>query len=143
MNELEATATHVYGTLAAASGVTALVSTRIYDGIAPQGVAYPFITFDLPNANDIVYVGGNRGHSDVLLHVTAWNDSHSRARCYDIMDAVDSALDRTISIAGSYHVWKPVRRNVSNGPDELIEGKLVRKVRYTYELVVYDPNDDT
>lgn len=54
----------IYSILAANAGVTALVSTRIYKGKAPQNAAYPCLVF---GRDSLDYVDGIRQSADLRL----------------------------------------------------------------------------
>lgn len=107
-----------------------------------QGAALPNIVYSISDGVDRVYVSGIRGHTDVTVIVTVRDANHSRATCYDVMDAVEAALNLSISEQDGYMVQKPIRVQAMPGPDEVIEGKLIRGLRYIYSFYVYDPNSE-
>lgn len=78
-------------TLLAASDVTDLVSTRIYDE-PPTPVAYPFIRFGniTPNADD---TDGSLG-AEVSFEIEAFTQTTGRVEATQIAEAVRAALHR-------------------------------------------------
>jgi len=78
-------------TLLAASDVTDLVSTRIYDE-PPTTVAYPFIRFGniTPNADD---TDGSLG-AEVSFEIEAFTQTTGRVEATQIAEAVRAALHR-------------------------------------------------
>ena len=78
--------------LVADSGVTALVSTRIYDE-PPQNVTYPFVRFgDIqPRSMD---ADGTTG-AKVTFNVEAYSQTTGRVEATQIAEAVRNALHRS------------------------------------------------
>lgn len=86
--------------LVADSGVTALVSTRIYDE-PPHNVTFPFIRFGsiIPRASD---TDGSLG-ADVTLNIEAYSRETGRVEAARIAEAVRTALHRqesAVSLTG-------------------------------------------
>ena len=82
----------IYALLAANSGVTTLVSTRIYRMILPQNATLPAITFDLIGADVESAMGADHSLVAKTLQVDSWATSHATAR--SVMDAARAALQR-------------------------------------------------
>lgn len=96
MNEEQAAAKWIRTTLAAASGVTDLVSTRIHDTEAPQSATYPLIVFSMQAAADRKRPGvGGRMMSRALWLVKAVT-SGSAESGYAAADAIYNALDAAL-----------------------------------------------
>ena len=92
----------VRATLVANSGVTNLVSTRIYDE-PPTPVTYPFIRFGniTPSADD---TDGNIG-AEVSFEIEAFTQSTGRVKATQIAEAVRAALHRSessVTLTGFY-----------------------------------------
>lgn len=87
----------LYGILTAASGVTSLVSTRIYPDMATQQAAYPFIVYSVTNTLPTDSKDGPSGLDEVEFSVLCYSNTYTQAQ--DIASAVRTALDRT---SGSY-----------------------------------------
>lgn len=80
----------VYDALIADAGVSALVSTRVYDN-APDGVAYPYITFGPSQAvtDDVECIDGEENY----LQIDVWTqEGGSKRGAKVICAAVKKAL---------------------------------------------------
>jgi hypothetical protein len=97
---LEAT---LFAKLSATSGLTALVGTRIYPLIMPQGATYPAVTYQRistePRESCMV---ADCGIARARIQVTAWAEAFSAAKA--IADQVRQALQRwtTTGIQGPF-----------------------------------------
>jgi hypothetical protein len=80
-------------TLRAASAVTALVSTRIYDEV-PQNVTFPFIEFGDSQEIDDGHDCGD-GAVEVFLDIHIWSRSSGQVQAKTIAGAVKNALHMT------------------------------------------------
>ena len=82
--------TTVYSTLSGASGVTNLVSTRIYPLMAPDSAAVPYITYQViaGNAHDILI--GAAMSERKLVQINCVSNSYSNAKA--IATAVKAAF---------------------------------------------------
>ena len=81
----------LYTLLSNASGVTALVSTRITPSIASQNTALPYITFELASTVNTNQVASNvklAAHS--RIQINCWADNPDTATA--VADAVEAAL---------------------------------------------------
>lgn len=58
--EMLAAAAWLYSKLAADSALTAVVSTRIYNEVAPQNATYPLVVYQMQSAVDLPAAGGGR-----------------------------------------------------------------------------------
>ena len=86
--------------LVANSGVTALVSTRVYDE-PPQNVTYPFVRFgDIqPRSAD---TDGSTG-AEVTFNVETYSQTTGRVEATQIAEAIRTALHRSegsVTLAG-------------------------------------------
>ena len=97
--ELGLVDTWLTSTLTGHTGLTALVGSRVYDALAPQGAVYPHVVFQLQAAGaDTVVVGGIRLAANVLYAVravtavltTAQSPGYASARA--IAAQIDAAL---------------------------------------------------
>lgn len=85
--------------LAAASGVTALVSTRIYDELPASEPTYPYIQFGemLTERFDVKESAG----WDVELTLHVWSRGRGKKQAQDVLDAIEAALNRgTLTVTG-------------------------------------------
>src|SRR5688500_12198549 len=110
MNELQAAAKGIRAKLAGTAAVTALVSTRIYEGLAPQDASYPLLLFTHNSGSDRNAIGSNpRIFTRPLYVVRAYtHETGSFADADAVAAVMDAALvgsDQTITIgAQSYRV---------------------------------------
>lgn len=79
-----------YTWLSAQSGVTAIVSTRIYPLRLPQEVTYPALRFERDGEYDIEDFGGQGGMQTTDIQIDALADTHAEA--LGLAAAVRSAL---------------------------------------------------
>lgn len=80
----------------------------VHMDLAPDGAAYPFVTFALVTAPDI-YTFGTRAWTDGMWQVRAWDDRASTGRVASIVERVDEVLtDQALSVSG--HRTLVVRR---------------------------------
>ena len=89
----------IYSTLATATGVAALVSTRIYPSHLPQETALPAISFSRASTVRTTAMDADPGLVRARIQVSCWDDDYSDTR--DIADQVRSALQRFRGTAAS------------------------------------------
>lgn len=65
--------------LAAYSGLTALVSTRIYTVQAPQSATVPFVTVQALSTRRFSAMGADTGDAVSRVQVSAWADKYDNA----------------------------------------------------------------
>ena len=83
----------LYTRLSTYSGLTALVSTRIYPLVCPQGVTYPAVVYQrISTMAREVAMGSDPGIVRARVQVTAWADNYTSAKA--VADKVRLALER-------------------------------------------------
>lgn len=82
----------IYATLSADATLTGLVSTRIYDGLAPQGGALPYVVYNHMGGADLLGIGAIRVFANGLYQVKAVCKGNSYAPAKAIADQVDELL---------------------------------------------------
>jgi hypothetical protein len=82
----------IYNLLAADSGVTTLVSTRIYVGTVPQAIAEPYVFMNIIDTNPQDDKDGASKLDTYFLDIRAYAPTAFAA--IDINNAVRSAIDR-------------------------------------------------
>lgn len=82
----------IYDTLSADVTLAGLVSTRIYDGLAPQGSAFPFVAFNHQGGADLRGVGTERVFNNSLYQVKAVTKGGSYVSGAAIADRIDTLL---------------------------------------------------
>lgn len=93
MNEEQALSTFLYTTLSGDTAVAALVGTRIFEDLAPQGTAFPFVVFSFHTGGDTNALG-----SDVrtLTRPQYLIRAISKGPTYSDADAVAAAVDAAL-----------------------------------------------
>jgi len=83
----------LYSILSNAAGVTALVGTRIYPGIAAQDAASPLIVYKHISGVNRNQLNGSKIATSHRIQIQSWAAKPSTAR--SVIDAVETALDGT------------------------------------------------
>lgn len=107
----------IYDTLSDDSALAALVSTRIFDGVAPQGSAYPFVVFNHQGGSDTRGVGTFRAFNNSLYQVKAVGKGESYAETTAIADRIDAVLQGAAGNANGGLVLGCVRETVLMMPE--------------------------
>ena len=121
----------IHDTIAAASGITALVGSRIYDQPAPAGAVYPFVTFS--------YAGGGEDretpkHRKNLVYMLQGVSNVSKAQANTLAELLEAAFDETIlTVSGWSNFWtavedhlKAVELDTQSGQQTWRAGRYVR-----------------
>lgn len=96
----------IYDKIAATSGLTALVGTRIYDHPAPAGATYPFVAFS--------FAGGGEDretpkHRKGLLYLLQGVSQESKAQANALAELLEAAFDETtLVVSGWTNIWTAV-----------------------------------
>lgn len=123
-------------TLLADATLTGLVSTRVHDGLAPQGSAYPFVVFNHQGGYDALGVGSARVLNSGLYQIKAVTESDSYASAIAIADRIDEVLHSAAGSKDGAYVAACVREQpimiieVSNGIQYRHAGGLYRLLTY-------------
>lgn len=87
--------TAVRAVLVGASGVTDLVSTRVYPNSAPQSTTKPFVVYEVDTLEPVDALSGHAGLTFAQFTITSWGATYSDAK------AVSAAvLARLVTTAG-------------------------------------------
>jgi len=93
----------LYTRLSTFSGLTALVSTRIYPLVCPQGVTYPAVVFQrISTMPREVAMGSDPGIARARIQVTAWGETYSAVKA--IAEQIRLALER-YSTTGLFDIY--------------------------------------
>lgn len=141
---MDAVATGLYSRLAGdttgGASLAGLGMTAVYQGVAPQGATYPYVTFQLVDGEDR-RVFGARATAWMDWIVKAWDTGASHKRAKRLADRVDQLLDEgeaALTVAG--HTVLSVRRIRSlpdvTESDENQGGLLYRSSGARYEIEV-------
>lgn len=122
-------------TLSADAGIVAQVEDRVYEGVAPSGVKYPFITYTLQNPEDVNGVGPN---ARIFVEAQYIVQAISEAQLVDLAPcavAIDAALDGAEgSPAGGLVLT--CQRNAPYTLEEQHEGRIIRHLGGLYTVLV-------
>jgi hypothetical protein len=89
----------IIGKLLATSGVTSLVSTRIYPGAIPQAAAMPAISVQRISGAPVYTDQGEAGLASARLEIDCWAETYSAAK--QAARAVIAALSAFVGTQGS------------------------------------------
>jgi len=95
--------------LAAYSGLTDLVSTRIYPLQAPQNPTFPLVTFQVISTVRVHAMGSDTGDVASVVQVQAWDDTNSGAR--DVIEQVRGALQDYSGMSGGVTIQRAFIEN--------------------------------
>ena len=96
----------IHDKIAGVAGITALVGTRIYDAVAPEGGAYPFVTFS--------YAGGGEDretpkHRKNLVYLVQGVSSVSKKQANQLAELLETAFDEAeLTVSGWSNFWTAV-----------------------------------
>lgn len=82
--------TEIYAALSGFSGLTSLVSTRIYPDVLPESTAYPAVVFSRERTVPVFGLGNHYFGADVGMQIASWGRTRSEADA--AADAVAGAL---------------------------------------------------
>lgn len=102
--------------LQAVSGVTDLVSTRVYQGWAPTSATYPYITLTQISGPPQHHLGGAADIANVQYQVDVWSDSGSERD--SVADEVRKALDGWNGTSATVSVRNIMLNEASNTEEE-------------------------
>lgn len=130
ISPVEDVLTGIVASLKAASGVTAIVSTRIYNNV-PQGTAYPYVEVSSPTdrREDTMSRFGALTLVDVKA-VSQWFGDREAAR---IIDACVTALNNTLPSMTS-HVALGIAWESNERLREVINGVVTRTHVATFRV---------
>jgi len=103
----------IYGVLSAAAGVTALVSTRIYPDQAPQNAVFPYVCFQLLQAQPTDTKEGVSPLDKLLVQIDCYAQNYDSAQA--IATAIRTALDRYAGTINGHVVDKIIYSGQSSG----------------------------
>lgn len=88
----------LYSRLTGDTDVSALVSTRVYPHVAPQGASLPYLTYYRVTTNRAPVMSGAVDLINPRIQVDVWASTYTGAR--DLADKVRHALDQWTGSAG-------------------------------------------
>lgn len=122
-------------TLAASAPLAALVSTRIYGYVAPQGTTGNMVIYNWMGGSDLVAVSGYRALVNGLWQVKAVTQSNSFAQAKAIMDIVDGLIHRQTGSTSDSLILACVRESPVQYP-EITNGIQYRHLGGLYRIQI-------
>lgn len=104
MNEIILVYEWLYTILSANSTITSTVSTRIYDGVAPQGTSFPYIVFNWQGGVDKSAVGSLRVFTNGLFQVKVITNEETYTTISPVADKIDQLLHRAKGVVSSNNI---------------------------------------
>jgi hypothetical protein len=131
MSALAALQTAVVTRLLAASGLAALVGTRIYDGEAPQETDLPYVVVGESTESRVGVLGRYGFDDSIMLHI--WSGYAGRKEALDILSQIELALRPTLTLSG--HTSVSLRLEFVT---TLVEDDGVRHVPARYSAFTFE-----
>lgn len=95
--------TTLFTRLSTFAGLMALIATRIYPIIMPQGVTYPAVTYQrISTQPREIAMGEDPGIARARIQITSWGETFVSART--VADQVRLAMER-YTVAGIFDVY--------------------------------------
>tara|TARA_R110000868_G_scaffold34930_6_gene125581 strand:- start:1055 stop:1462 length:408 start_codon:yes stop_codon:yes gene_type:complete len=125
----------IYSRLSGDSALTALGSTGVYYGVAPQSAVAPFVTIQLADGQDSRVFHARATVQERWL-VKGWDTGSSHLRATRIYERCDALLDEYALVVGGGTAM--ACRRVGQLPDlsEVANGVTYRQAGGRYELEV-------
>lgn len=114
MDPLSPTSAWIYSRLAPSMAAHNYVDTygdvRIYDELADEGTAYPFIIIILQSpGGDVLTLNGNRVWSNPLFQVAAVDETETWETVQPLADEIDAQLHQTRGSTASIRIESCIR----------------------------------
>jgi hypothetical protein len=103
--------TALYSTLAGTSGVSALVSTRIYPGIAPESAAMPYIVYSLVGTDRLATLLGSGDYARKRMQIECVATTYAGSKA--LASAVVAALQSNGYQQSEYDLYDDVSQRYS------------------------------
>jgi hypothetical protein len=119
----------------ALAAAPALAGGRIYQGVAPQGAAQPFVVFQMLAGTDLMEVGAARVWANLLYLVKVTGQGSSFAALAAIADAIDTRLHKASGVTADGRVLACVREE-PHTMTEITDGQQWRHAGGQFRLYV-------
>lgn len=117
------------------AGMTALVSSRIYDAV-PQAPTFPFVFYEVRENRDIRGFGTG-GFPEVQLRVHAFSQYEGMKEAQSIIQkAIELLRDQALSVTGYNHAGLIVYDETVPLSDEVINGVACRELVASFTIWV-------
>jgi hypothetical protein len=88
----------LYTYLSTDSGISALISTRVYPEVAPQSASAPFLVYQRITTQRIHTMSADQGFVMATMQFTVWDNTITSAR--SVSEAVRAALQNHSGLTG-------------------------------------------
>ena len=112
----------LYARLTADGGVSALVVTRVYPDVLPQGVTYPAIRYQRISTARLYNLGGKADQADTRFQIDCY--ATTRIGAIALADAVRAALDSQTGLWGSIAIRNVTTENETADLEPGVEPKI-------------------
>lgn len=92
----------VYAVLSAHAGTVALVGSRLYPGVAPDGAGTPRVVYQEITVQPVSAMGSDTGLMRSRMQISSWGADYTQSK--DVSDQVRAALQRFRGTAGGIEV---------------------------------------
>lgn len=123
----------IWTTLASDATLTPLIHGVWLGGTAPQGTAFPFVTFQMMAANDLMVVDAIRVWTNLVYLVKVVGESADFQTLRAVVARIDALLHRGSGTAADGTVWACVREQAIRMP-EVVSGRQFRHDGALYRL---------
>lgn len=137
MIETEAVMRHVHSKLTGSAALQAHISTRVYEGAAPQGATFPYAVIQLVDATDVRYTGSDiprNAFMTVGFDIKILDQRDSSQNCYDAMEDAHAAV-QSFGTQTGWHIYCPVRQQTVKF-EQFDSGKRYITLVSTYSCIV-------
>ncbi|HEV8639448.1 MAG TPA: hypothetical protein VG370_35005 [Chloroflexota bacterium] len=123
---------------AALNAPPAVADGRIYQGVAPEGAALPFVVFQMLAGTDLAQLGAFRVWANLLYLIKATGQGSSFAALAPLADAIDARLHRASGTTADGRVLTCVREE-AHTMVEVTDGRQWRHAGGVFRLLVQAP----
>lgn len=100
----------LYSALSTDATLNPLIGNRVYPDLAPEGTAFPYVVYSVPNGTDMNSIGMQRNTTTVSYVVSVYGRNDGFADLQTITSRIDTIIQ------GSRHIgvavnWKVARRS--------------------------------
>lgn len=124
--------------MAADGATTAIVSTRIYSDIAPEGATYPYIRFEVLDSPDERGLGTVRIATHPVFQIEVWTQGPLTDNARTVANRIDYLFQRAVRESSGGFVFSSRRLRPTKRREEA-PGKFYMRAGGHYQLHVHAP----
>lgn len=98
-NEIPRIEKWLYAALAGDSAISAAIGARVFNAIAPQGTAFPFVIFNFQAGTDVQGNGTARVQSEAVFLVKVVSQGPPDATARTVADRIDEVVGKAVHAA--------------------------------------------